>query len=370
MKRLFGLIFALLLFFSNTTVIRGVNISAKSAVVIDAYTKRVLYEKDAYTKRGMASTTKIMTGLLAIENLNFSDVVTVSNFAASTEGSSIWLSPGEHISVEDLLYGLLLSSGNDAATALAEHASGSVEAFTLLMNQKAASLGAVNTNFTNPHGLPDNNHYTTAYDLALISANAMENTVFSEIVKTKTKAISWEGSEWNRSLTNHNKLLKLYEYSTGIKTGYTKKDGRCLVSCSEKDNRKFIIVTLSAPDDWNDHINLSEYCFSEYLPYTVFNKGEKTGVLISNNSQADALKVSAKESYVIPLRKGEEDSVKKEFSFSPAFPVKRGDVIGFCNIYFDENLIGQIELIAENDADIHKNCVDIIKQLMKGIMKQ
>lgn len=347
----------------------AVDVSAKSAIVMDAASKRILYEKDVHTRRGMASTTKIMTGLIAIESLNPSDTVSVSPFAASTEGSSIWLSPGENISVKDLLYGLLLSSGNDAATALAEHAAGSVESFTLIMNEKARRMGAMNTNFTNPHGLPDDNHYTTAYDLALISANAMENEFFREIVKTKNKTISWENSEWDRSLSNHNKLLKTYAYCVGIKTGYTKKDGRCLVSCSEKDGRRLIVVTLAAPDDWNDHVNLSEYCFSQYKSYKLCEENEKTGVLVPKAEDADRIELMYKEDYITSLTEEEFGHITKEFSFNPVFPVKVGDKVGECNIYFDDDIIGKVDLIAVNSSEIKRDFLTVVKRLMKGIVR-
>lgn len=370
MKKIFLLLFMLVVFIDNTVTVNAVDVSANSAVVIDCASKRVLYEKDAYTKRGMASTTKIMTALIAIENADFNEKVSVSSFAASTEGSSIWLSPGENISVGDLLYGLMLSSGNDAATALAEHIAGSMEAFTLLMNRRAAAVGAQNTNFTNPHGLPDDNHYTTAYDLALISAEAMHNDAFREIVKTQNKTISWEDSEWDRSLSNHNKLLKMYEYSTGIKTGYTKKDGRCLVSSSEKDNVRLIIVTLSAPDDWNDHINLSEYCFSQYNPYTICKQGDSAGVLVSKTKDAEDIKLTYKENYITALREEELENITKKISFSTNFPVKKGDVVGECGIYYNDCKIGAVDLISANDSEININFIKTIKQLMKGIVRQ
>ncbi len=369
LKRVFILSVVLFLLSSNIRAY-GIGVSAKSAVVIDASSKRVLYEKDAYTKRGMASTTKIMTGLLAVENLDFNEVVTVSPFAASTEGSSIWLAPGEHITVGDLVYGLMLASGNDAATALSEYMAGGVEAFTFLMNNRAKEIGALNTNFTNPHGLPDENHYTTAYDLALISACAMENNVFSDIVKTQSKQISWEGSEWNRSLSNHNKLLKMYKYSTGIKTGYTKKDGRCLVSCSEKDNQKLIIVTLSAPDDWNDHINLSEYCFSKYSSCNICEKGENVGVLVSKSNEYDDIRLFFGSDYYASFAENELSDITKKLTFNPVFPVKKGDRVGVCYIYYKNNQIGRVNLVSGNDASLRKNLIEIIKQLMKGIIRQ
>ncbi|NLT96773.1 MAG: D-alanyl-D-alanine carboxypeptidase, partial [Christensenellaceae bacterium] len=174
---------------------------------MEASTGRVLYQKNAFEKMPMASTTKIMTALVAIENSNLDDRVTVSPNASGIEGSSIWLSPGETMTLSDLLFGLMPASGNDAAVAIAEHVGGDVETFVGMMNDKAREIGAYNTHFVNPNGLPADNHYTTAYDLALISAYAMQNKMFREIVKTQYKTLPWEGHEWDRVVKNKNKIL-------------------------------------------------------------------------------------------------------------------------------------------------------------------
>lgn len=194
-------------------------ISAQSSVLIDGTSGRVLYEHNAYEKLPMASTTKIMTGLLACESGKLDETVKASPFASGTEGSSLWLKVGEKLTLEELTYGLMLKSGNDAAVAIAEYLGGSVDAFTLLMNKRGREIGAKNTNFMNPHGLDAEGHYTTAYDLALIAREAMKNKKFSEIVSTKTYSIPMEGEKWNRALKNHNKLLWQYEGCNGVKTG-------------------------------------------------------------------------------------------------------------------------------------------------------
>lgn len=369
LKRCILALFACMLVLNVPFCVRAnVNVSAKSAIVIDMASNRVLFEKDAYTKRGPASTTKILTALLAIENVELNDMVTVSPHAAATEGSSIWLSPLEKISAHDLLYGLMLSSGNDAATALAEHVSGSEEAFVIKMNQRAIKIGAYNTNFTNPHGLPDENHYTTAYDLALISSAAMKNENFAEVVATKNKTISWEGAEWDRSLSNHNKLLKMYEYATGIKTGYTKKDGRCLVSAAEKNGLGLVAVTLSAPDDWNDHIAMLDYCFEQYEPYTVCKEGENAGVFAAKGFEADDIRLVYNNDYITALKNDESErlSIKKSFNFD--YPVTRGQKVGQCDIYYLDEHVGSVDLIADNDSYVKENFITIIKKLTKGIM--
>jgi len=212
-------IFMLIIFALNIFSINSYAISAKSAVLIDANSGKVLYEHNSYEKLPMASTTKIMTGLLACESGKLNESVKTSAFASGTEGSSLWLKIGEMQTLENLTYGLMLKSGNDAAVAIAEYLGGSVNAFTLLMNKRAKEIGAVNTNFENPHGLDSENHYTTAYDLALIAREAMKNEKFSEIVSTKTYSIPMQGEKWDRALKNHNKLLWNYEGCNGVKTG-------------------------------------------------------------------------------------------------------------------------------------------------------
>ncbi len=371
MNKYFKTIFVIgILLFCPIRASAEVEVSAESAIVIDAYSKRILFEKNAYSKRAMASTTKIMTALVAIEELKLDDVVTVSPFAASTEGSSIWLSPGEHMTVEDLLYGLMLSSGNDAATALAEHTAGSVEAFTVLMNKRANEIGALNTNFTNPHGLPDDSHYTTAYDLALISANAIHNSLFKTICSTKAKTISWESSQWDRSLTNHNKLLNMYDYTIGVKTGYTKKAGRCLVSAAEKDGQLLIAVTLSAPDDWNDHIKLYEHCFDKYTAFTACKKGDSAGLYVADNKDAESVGLVYGDDFTVSVANDETDNIELKNKLNITYPVKKGQTIGVCEIYFSGSCIGNVDILAANDAVIQKNLVSILIKLLKGLIMQ
>ncbi|MGZ0086194.1 D-alanyl-D-alanine carboxypeptidase family protein [Caldibacillus thermoamylovorans] len=242
-------------------------VSAKSAILMEQHSGRVLFAKDAYTKRRIASITKIMTAVLAIESGKMDDLVTVSARAVRTEGSSIYLRQGEKIKLRDLVYGLMLRSGNDAAVAIAEHVGGSVDGFVFLMNKKAAEIGMRDTEFANPHGLDDaENHYSTAYDMALLMQYAMKNSEFRRISGTKVyRAPAPPGEEGARVWRNKNKLLtSLYEYCTGGKTGYTKRAHRTLVTTASKDGVNLIAVTLDAPDDWNDHIAMYEYGFSHY----------------------------------------------------------------------------------------------------------
>lgn len=230
--------------------------SAQSLALYEPCSGTVLESVNANVRMPMASTTKIMTALVTLKTVPLEQKVTVSAQAAGVEGSSMYLKAGETLTVSDLLYGLMLTSGNDAATALAIHISGSIEGFAKLMNEQAKALGLENTHFTNPSGLPDDDHYTTAYELAVIAAEAMKNPVFQKIVSSKTASVS------GRTLTNHNKLLSMYEGAVGIKTGFTKKAGRCLVSAATRNGVTLICVTLKAPDDWNDHITALDRGFA------------------------------------------------------------------------------------------------------------
>ena len=240
------------------------NISAKSACLIDATSGRVLYSKNSNQRMPMASTTKIMTAIVAIESgMPLNTQIKVPLEAVGVEGSSAYLKQNEVVTLELLLYALMLSSANDAAMAIAHTICGSAEKFVDLMNSKAYNLGLTNTHFTNPHGLYDEEHYTTAEELAKIMAYAMQNSDFANITSCQKKAFSRDDGT-SFLFTNHNRLLKYYDGTIGGKTGFTKKSGRCLVSCAERDGLRLIAVSLSAPDDWNDHKKLYDFAFSSY----------------------------------------------------------------------------------------------------------
>lgn len=249
-------------------------ISARAACVLEPSGGWVLYEKNADRQMPMASTTKIMTALTALSVLPTDATVAIPSAAVGTEGSSAYLEAGEKLTVLDLLYALLLQSANDAAVALAIAADGSTEAFAERMNTVAASLGLTHTHFVNPHGLPDDDHYTTAKELAKIAAAAMKDPVFRAIAATKV--YTCDTSVCRRTFVNHNKLLRLCTDAIGIKTGFTKKSGRCLVGAAEKDGVTLISVTLNAPDDWNDHRQLWEECFPMVENRQLLSAGEYT----------------------------------------------------------------------------------------------
>lgn len=335
------------------SAVKGYALSAHSAVVLDGATGRVLFEKNAYEERSMASTTKIMTALVALENGSLGDVVTVSRNASGVEGSSIWLGVGEKISLENLLYGLMLQSGNDAAVAIAEHVGGSVEGFAEMMNQKAAELGANNTHFMNPSGLDQEGHYTTAYDLALITRHAMSNEMFRTIVSTKNKTIPWEGHEFSRTLKNHNKLLSLYEGCDGVKTGFTKKTGRCLVSSATRNGSQLIAVTLNAPDDWNDHMSLLDEAFGAYALTELVSAGSVVKTLPVADGKADTVRIETSKSLGVPLAEGEASLVgcRIELPEGLTAPVSYGQHVGEAVYTLGDCELGRVPLVAGERVD-------------------
>lgn len=247
-----------------------IGVSAEHAVLMDAESGRVLFEKDAYTSSLIASTTKIMTAIIAIESGMLEEKVKVSKRAVYTEGSSIYLMEKEKILLKDLVYGLMLRSGNDSAVAIAEHVGGSVEGFTYMMNEKAQWLGMNASHFENPHGLDGETHYSSAYDLALLMAYSMKNDVFREV----TGSEKYRSENRDYAWMNKNKLLtRYYEPTNGGKTGFTKKAGRTLVSSAEKDGMELIAVTLNAPDDWNDHMHMFEWGFQNFETVKLQSEG-------------------------------------------------------------------------------------------------
>ncbi|MCM3766514.1 D-alanyl-D-alanine carboxypeptidase family protein [Neobacillus niacini] len=250
-------------------------VSAVSAVLIEQKSGRILFEKDAHKRMRIASITKIMTAILAIESGKLNQYVTVSEQATRAEGSSVYLKPGEKIKLEDLVYGLMLRSGNDTAVAIAEYVGGSLDGFVYLMNQKAREIGMVNTHFANPHGLDDHEaHFSTAYDMAVLTRYAMQNKTYQKIAGTKVHRAPNPTENWDRVWKNKNRLLTKYKYTTGGKTGYTKRAKRTLVTTASKGDMNLIAVTLNAPDDWNDHISLYESGFNQFDMVEVLTKGK------------------------------------------------------------------------------------------------
>lgn len=342
-------------------------VSAESAILIDSGSGRILYEQNAYEKLPMASTTKIMTGLLACESEKLNENVKVSAFASGTEGSSLWLKIGEKQTLENLTYGLMLKSGNDAAVAIAEYLAGNTDAFALLMNERARELGAVNTNFENPHGLDSSKHYTTAYDLAVIAKAAMKNESFRKIVSTKTYSIPMQGENWDRVLKNHNKLLWNYEGCIGVKTGFTKKSGRCLVSCALRDGQELICVTLNAPNDWSDHKTLLDYGFENFKAEAVTEKGKAVCKYTYDKKNGRKVDLLYGEDFVISKSENDKITTKTEIK-GVSLPSKEGTVAGYVHIFCNGKEIKQIPIVtAENIKEL--TIFEKIKNFFTSIFK-
>ncbi len=286
----------LMLTASFTEVCAFDDISAKAYILMEQSTGSVIFEKNSSARMKPASTTKILTAICAIENSRLTDIVTVSKKAAYQEGSSVYLKPGDKLTMENMVYGLMLSSGNDAAVAIAEHISGDVEKFSNVMNNKARDIGALNSNFKNPNGLDDDLHYVTAYDLALITSYALENDTFLKIVSSGSKVITDENGV-KKYLSNHNKMLHLYKGCIGVKTGFTKKSGRTLVTAAERDGIRLVAVTLNAPNDWADHEKLLDKGFSSVKKEKIIEKNMVVDNIEVKKGMAAFLPVGCEEEY-------------------------------------------------------------------------
>ena len=341
---------------SNTVFLSGSplpDVSARSAVLMDAKSGIILGAKNPDERLPMASTTKIMTALVALENADPSKTVEVSPLAVGVEGSSIYLFSGERLTLEELLYAMLLESANDAAAAIAIEVGGSIEGFSVLMNRKADSLGLSNTHFTNPHGLDGEEHYTTARELAIIARAALENESFAKIVSTYKKTIPLNGTEGVRLLINHNKLLKNYDGAVGVKTGFTKKSGRCLVSAAERDGMRLICVTLQAPNDWQDHKAMLDHGFKSYSSRLLCHKGEVAKILPAVGGMTDHITVvtECEARVTLPstaISRIEQRIELRRFEYAP---IQEGERLGSLIFTLDGEIIANVPLIAGHSVE-------------------
>ena len=326
-------------------------VSAKSAVLIEVESGEIILAKNIDERLPMASTTKIMTALVAIENADISKTVSVSPEAVGVEGSSVYLYAEERLTLEDLLYAMMLESANDAATAIAIEVGGSVEGFAALMNDKARTMGLTDTSFENPHGLDGEDHYTTAYELALITREAMSNQKFREICTTYKKTIPLNETEGVRLLINHNKLLRSYDGAIGVKTGFTKKSGRCLVSAAERGGLEFIAVTLGAPDDWRDHSAMLDYGFSLYEARVLCDIGSFSYIMPLSGGDTDhvMLENAQKITVILPRGTNEIKCVVELPKFCLA-PIREGEEIGKLVYYLNGERIAESAIIAKASA--------------------
>lgn len=348
LKKLFLTVILIYLFCFSVYSADEPSLSAHSAILINADTLEIIYEKNAYEQRSMASTTKIMTAMLAIESGRLSQQVTAKNMAS--EGTSIGLKDGYKMSLEALVWGMMLESGNDAAKLTANFLAGSEEKFAQQMNSKANEIGMSRTSFATASGLDNAEHYTTAYDMALLGAYAVKNPVFKEICATKTKTVEFIEPKISLTFSNHNRLLYSCEGVFGIKTGFTKKSGRCLVSACERSGVTLIAVTLNAGDDWNDHIKLYDYGYSTIkterlylkLPEAISVQGGKT----------DKIDISLDIVEPMISFSGEKDSITQKI-YLPRFiyaPVIPGETVGRVEIYRDNKLVSTFNIVANSAA--------------------
>ena len=355
------LIFIVLLVFSMMAILaygegeqRKFPLSARSATLYQPETKNFLFMKNANQRLPMASTTKIMTALVAIENSDFNESVLIESNSVGIEGSSAYLKEGDVLSMEELLYALLLQSANDAATAIAYYIGGSIEGFADIMNERARTLGLTDTHFTNPHGLDNPEHYTTAKELAIIAGEAMKNDLFRKIVSTDRRIFATE--ERSRTYINHNKLLRLYDGCIGVKTGFTKKSGRCLVSAAEKDGLLFISVTLDAPNDWNDHSALLDFGYDKLEKIHLAEANDHIYTIPIIDGCRDRITVANTDGAEIITERTKHDINEyiKLTRYAVA-PINQGDILGEIVYTVDGDEVARVKLIATESVNKTKD---------------
>ncbi len=366
---LFVLIFSLLICNLSICVSadKNLSVSAKAAVLICMDTGEILFQKSATQKLPMASTTKIMTSLILAEQPDLSKTVKVTKKMVAVEGSSMGLLDGDTVSYRDLLYGMLLASGNDAANTTAYALGGSIEGFAKMMNEKAKQIGLKNTNFVTPSGLDDESHYTTAYDLALLTSVALKNTAFRTACSSKQAVLYYGNPPYKRTLSNHNKLLENYDGLIGVKTGFTKKSGRCLVTAAQREGKTIIAVTLNAPDDWNDHRVLLDYGLS-VTQVVRFSNTDLPDVLPVVSSDADLIRVKAEEislcTSVKSTKNIKRNIILPEFVYTP---VSAGETIGRIEYLFDSKVIATSNIYSAADLPIMNKKGKFLNRFFKSL---
>ncbi len=325
----------------------GPSIRASAAILVEAVSGMILYAKNEHQRRGPASTTKIMTAIVALEKGNLEEIVRISPRAARTGGSSLWLKAGELIPLRELLEGMLLRSGNDAAVALAEHIAGSEGAFVELMNRKAREIGALNTNFRNTHGLTAPNHYSTAFDLAQITRYGFTNPEFSRIVGAKEEAVEWFLGEKTRTVRNTNRLLWSFAGADGVKTGTTNRAGYCLVASATRDGRKFISVVLNSPDRWGESARLLEYGFNNFTLKQLCQANTPVARVKIAGGDPPEVALYPRRDLMVVLPKGKEGEGQRRITLDYAAlvpPIKAGRAVGKVSFYFRGQEVDWVEL--------------------------
>ncbi len=332
----------------------NVECSAAAMATMELMSERLIMEKNCHTRLPMASTTKIMTAITVIEHTKSLDkTVDIPDEAVGVEGSSIYLMHGERLSIRDLLYGLMLQSGNDCAVALAIVTGGSVEHFAEMMNDLAAQIGAFDTHFVNPHGLHDDDHYTTAYDLALISAYAMRNPVFEEIVGTKVRKTTWKDHDYGRVITNKNKILSRFDGGCGIKTGYTKKAGRCLVAAAKRNGSTIICVVLNCGPMFEECSRLMNLAFDRLVMTDIISTNKPIKRVKVEGGERDYVDVGLESCIHYPFTKEEVQRLEIRYELPDKLnaPVNKGEKIGKVYFYLDNRLIFFEDLFTMDSVD-------------------
>ncbi|MDO4731595.1 MAG: D-alanyl-D-alanine carboxypeptidase family protein [Clostridia bacterium] len=343
--------------FNTITALETTQISAESAILVCADSMSVIFKKNEKHKLSMASTTKIMTAVLALEQAEkFDKPVKITSEMITVEGSSMGLCDSDMITLENLSKGMLATSGNDAANSIAMAVGENKDNFVKMMNDKALKIGMKDTNFVTPSGLDDQNHYSTAYDMALLGRYAMKNQKFCNIVSQKKVSVDFINPKKTQTYSNHNKLLSLYDGCVGIKTGFTKKSGRCLVSCAQRNGVSLIAVTLNAPDDWNDHIKMYDYGFDniENIVFDDTNSYYEQDVV---GSDKNFITVKPKNSISATTKKDDSHRVKKTLKLPPFSyaPININDTLGYIEYTLDGVSLGEVELVAQDTLTYAEN---------------
>lgn len=351
-KKIFIILIILTLFPVRASSVGHPETSASSAILINADTREISYEKNAYEFLSMASTTKIMSSLLAIESGRLFDYVTAEK-DYNCEGTAISIKKGDTFTLETLVYAMLLESGNDAAELTADYLAGSQTEFAEMMNKKAKEIGMKSTNFVTSSGLDAEGHGTTAYDMAVLGSYAIRNPIFRKICSTENATVKYISPEKSATYVNHNRLLKSYEGIIGIKTGFTKKSGRCLVSACERNGITLIAVTLKAPDDWNDHKKLYDYGFSVHKEVIIDKKFPEKVTVYGSDKKSVSIKT---ESENLTTAKANISDITYRVYLDKLLyaPIKSGDILGYAEVFVNDKYIKRINLSATEDAELYE----------------
>lgn len=367
MKKIISMFLAVIVLFCNVALLKaeGIDVSAQSAILIDAQTGKILFTKNEHTKRPMASTTKIMTTLLCLESGNLDEEFVVDSAAIMVEGSSMGLQEGDVVTKRALCYGMMLPSGNDAANATAIKLAGNYEDFAEMMNGRAKQLGMTSTHFVTPSGLDDKGHGSTAYDMALLTREALKNPNFAEICSQQSAKLSFGNPPYDRWLKNSNKLLTMYNGCIGVKTGFTDDAGRCLVSAAERNGVKLICVTLKASSDWEDHRKMFDYGFSVEKCYDLPYPADVLNIPVVGG-ETDSVSLTVSEKPTASLAREDVSEISSRTIIPPFVyaPVAQNAQVGRVEYYLDRVLIEAVPIVA------NENCLEIQHEQRHGFIEK